>query len=70
MVIMFHEITDAVVTDPNQISGFNFRQLMKNLHQNGFQAITMLQLDDFLENNSKIPQRSVLLVTDDKHAAS
>jgi hypothetical protein len=70
MVIMFHEITDAVVTDPNQISGFNFRQLMKSLHQNGFQAITTLQLDGFLENNSKIPPRSVLLVSDDKHAAS
>lgn len=70
MVIMFHEITDAVVTDPNQISGFNFRQLMKSLHQNGFQAITTLQLDGFLENNSKISPRSVLLVTDDKHTAS
>jgi hypothetical protein len=70
MVIMFHEITDTVVTDPNQISGFNFRQLMKSLHQNGFQAITTLQLDGFLENNSKIPPHSVLLVSDDKHAAS
>ena len=70
MVIMFHDITDAVPTNPNQISGFNFRQLMKSLYQNGFQAITTLQLDGFLEHNSKIPERSVLLVADDKHAAS
>jgi hypothetical protein len=70
MVIMFHDITDAALTNPNQISGFNFRQLMKSLHQNGFQAITTLQLNGFLEHNSKIPERSVLLVTDDKHAAS
>jgi len=70
MVIMFHEITDAALTDPNQISGFNFRLLMKSLHQNDFQAITTLQLDGFMEHNSRIPERSVLLVTDDKHAAS
>ena len=61
MVIMFHNITNAALTNPNQISEFNFRQLMKSLHQNGFQAITTLQLDGFLEHNSKIPERSVLL---------
>ena len=70
MAIMFHTITDAALTSPNQISEYSFRQLMKSLHQNGFQAITTLQLEGFLEHNSKIPQRSVLLVTDDKHAAS
>jgi hypothetical protein len=70
MVIMFHEITDATLTNPNQISAFNFRFLMKSLYQKGFQAITTLQLDGFLEHNSPIPPRSVLLVTDDKHAAS
>jgi peptidoglycan/xylan/chitin deacetylase (PgdA/CDA1 family) len=69
MVIMFHVITDQAIIDPNQISEYNFRQLMKNLHQDGFQAITTLQLDGFLEHNSKIPARSVLLVTDDKHTA-
>lgn len=70
MIIMFHEITDLTLTNPNQISAFNFRLLMKSLYQNGFQAITTLQLDGFLEHNSPIPPRSVLLVTDDKHAAS
>ena len=70
MVIMFHNITDAALTNPNQISEFNFRQLMKSLHQDGFQAITTLQLDGFLERNSRIPERSVLLVTDDKHTAA
>jgi len=70
MVVMFHIITDAALTDPNQISEFNFRLLMKSLHQNGFQAIDTRQLDGFLEHNSRIPARSVLLVADDKHAAS
>jgi hypothetical protein len=70
MVIMFHIITNAVITDPNQISEYNFRLLMKSLRQNGFQAINTLQLAGFLEHNSKIPPLSVLLVTDDKHATS
>jgi hypothetical protein len=70
MVIMFHMITNAVIADPNQISEYNFRLLMKSLHQNGFQAINTLQLDGFLEHNSRIPGRSVLLVADDKHAVS
>ncbi len=29
MVIMFHIITNAAITNPNQISEYNFRQLMK-----------------------------------------
>jgi hypothetical protein len=67
MVIMFHNITDAALTDPNQISEFNFRRLMKTLHDAGFQAITSLQLDGFMQRNAKIPVRSVLLVADDRH---
>ena len=70
MVIMFHTITDAALTDPNQISEYNFRFLMKSLHQNGFQAITTLQLDGFMEHNAKIPGRSVLLIADDRHTAA
>ncbi|MGA2488736.1 MAG: polysaccharide deacetylase family protein, partial [Anaerolineales bacterium] len=68
MVIMFHQITDETLITPEEISEYSFRQLMKKLHDNGFQAITTLQLDGFLEHNSKIPERSVLLVIDDKHS--
>jgi hypothetical protein len=69
MVIMFHKITNETITTPEDISEFNFRQLMKKIHDNGFKAITTMQLDGFLEHNSVIPERSVLLVTDDKHPA-
>ncbi len=68
MVIMFHKITNETITDPSQISEYNFRRLMSSLHQNGFQAINTQQLAGFLEHNSRIPDRSVLLVTDDKHS--
>jgi hypothetical protein len=68
MVIMFHKITNETITDPSQISEYNFRRLMSRLHRDGFQAITTLQLAGFLEHNARIPERSVLLVTDDKHS--
>ena len=42
---------------------------MNDLHDMGFQAITMQQMADFMYNNAKIPQRSVLLIVDDRHFA-
>jgi hypothetical protein len=43
--------------------------LMNDLHEFGFQAIYMQQMVDFMDNNAKIPQRSVLLIVDDRHFA-
>lgn len=67
MTVMFHSITGDPVTNPNQINLRDFRQLMKDLHEMGFQAIDMQQMADFMYNNAKIPQRSVLLIVDDRH---
>jgi hypothetical protein len=67
MVIMLHKITNDTIITPEDISEYNFRLLMNNLHDNGFQAIDTTRLAYFLEHNAKIPERSVLLVTDDKH---
>ena len=66
MVIMFHSITYKAVTSPDQISEYGFRLLMNALHDKGFQAITTEQLAGFLESNAKIPERSVLLLVDDR----
>jgi len=68
MVIMFHSITEGGVTNSNQTSATGFHALMQALHDNGFQAITIPQLTDFMEENAKIPPRSALLVADDRHA--
>jgi hypothetical protein len=72
MVIMFHSIEKGTQTavDPKNIGGGDFKKLMNNLHDMGFQAINTTQLADFLDSNAKIPARSVLLVQDDRHAAS
>lgn len=66
MPIMFHSITKGNVTSADQISMAEFRKLMNDLHEMGFQAIDMQQAVDFLYNNAKIPQRSVLLIVDDR----
>jgi hypothetical protein len=68
MVIMFHSITGKGITSPNQTSAADFHALMQALQSNGFQALTMPQLIDFLDENAKIPPRSVLLIADDRHA--
>ncbi|MCX6101438.1 MAG: polysaccharide deacetylase family protein, partial [Candidatus Bipolaricaulota bacterium] len=69
MVIMFHSITDGNPSDPNQMSEFKLRTLMNKLHDEGFTAINITQMADFMEHNAKIPERSVLLVVDDRHYA-
>jgi hypothetical protein len=71
MVIMIHGIEKhGPVTDPKNISSQDFEKLMNDLHDAGFQAIYMQELHDFLYSNAKIPQRSVLLIQDDRHQAA
>lgn len=71
MVIMFHSIEKGSETasNPMHVGSGDFKKLMKSLHDMGFQAINAVQLADFLDTNSKIPSRSVVLVQDDRHAA-
>jgi hypothetical protein len=71
MPIMFHGIAKGE-TNPDatgvyhDMSMNDFRRLMKDLHEQGFEAITMQQAADFLYTNAKIPKRSVLLIVDDR----
>jgi hypothetical protein len=69
MPVMFHGITKDEAEGPNQISSRDFKLLMEDLHEMGFQAITMQQMADFMYSNARIPPRSVLLIVDDRHFA-
>jgi hypothetical protein len=69
MVVMFHGIIKGKAETDNQISVNDFKRIMDDLHDMGFQAITTQQLADFLYTNARIPERSVLLVVDDRHTA-
>jgi peptidoglycan/xylan/chitin deacetylase (PgdA/CDA1 family) len=69
MVVMFHTISKSAASAANEISNDDFEKLMNDLHDQGFQAIYMQELQDFLYSNAKIPLRSVLLIQDDRHFA-
>jgi hypothetical protein len=71
MVIMFHGIAKGEVNFGatgvyHDMSMSDFHQLMKDLKDQGFEAITMQQAVDFLYTNASIPKRSVLLIVDDR----
>lgn len=71
MPIMFHGIAKGEINSEatgvyHDMSMTDFRRLMKDLHDQGFEAITMQQAADFLYTNAKIPKRSVLLIVDDR----
>jgi peptidoglycan/xylan/chitin deacetylase (PgdA/CDA1 family) len=70
LVIMFHGINkDASNLDPNDITVQDFKKLMGSLKELGFEAINAEQLADFLDHNTAIPHRSVVLTYDDRHYA-
>ena len=70
MVIMYHSITDdSGDYKDNQIGQDYHRQTMQHASDLGFQTITPRQLADFLDNNARIPARSMLLISDDRHQA-
>jgi len=67
MVVMLHGIKrDAADVTANDITVGDFQQLMSDLHEQGFEAISAAQMADFVDYNTKIPARSVLLIQDDR----
>ncbi|MCC6297844.1 MAG: hypothetical protein IT314_01005 [Anaerolineales bacterium] len=69
MVVMFHGITQDEATRAHDISKHDFKKLMKDLKDQGFEAINASQLAGFLDQNAVIPRRSVVLIVDDRHQA-
>lgn len=67
MVIMFHGVDKEKATDVNDISVQDFNRLMNDVKEQGFEAINMTQMAEFVDHNAKIPPRSVLLISDDRH---
>jgi len=70
LVIMFHGINkDSSGLDPNDITVQDFKKLMNSLKELGFEAINATQLADFMDHNTAIPRRAVVLTYDDRHRA-
>lgn len=68
MVIMHHGINKGEANG-NDVTVSEHKQIMNDLFETGFQAINMQQMADFMYDNAKIPQRSVLFIVDDRHFA-
>lgn len=69
MVIMIHGLSKEAPAKPQDMNAAEFKNLLNDLHDQGFSAINTQQLFDFLDHNANIPQRSVLLLQDDRHTA-
>lgn len=67
MVVMLHGVDREKASDVNDISVQDFKRMMNDLKEQGFEAINATQMADFLDHNAKIPPRSVLLISDDRH---
>lgn len=68
MVIMHHGINKGEASG-NDITVTEHKKIMDDLYAMGFQTITMQQMADFMYDNAKIPERSVLMIVDDRHYA-
>jgi hypothetical protein len=66
MVIMFHSIGGE--TGGGRIPEAGFFALVPAPDDKGFAAVTTSQLADFMETNAAIPQRSVMLLVDDRRS--
>ena len=70
LIIMLNSINRG--SKPNSsdsITVNQFERLIQNFIEQGFEAINTQQLAGFLETNSSIPMRSVLLLQDGRHTA-
>lgn len=68
---MFHSISDrkSTLATDTTITTEYFQSFMQHAHQLGFETITTAQLAGFLEKNSPIPPRSMILIVDDQKRA-
>ena len=69
MVVMYHGIAKGAtqVQQDNAVTADKHNQFMRNLHDQGFTAINTEQFIAFMENNDWIPERSALIIVDDRH---
>lgn len=66
--VMFHSVVKdgRPLNDNISIHEADLKKFMEEAKRLGFETITSAQLLDFLQNNAKIPARSLLLILDDR----
>lgn len=66
-VLMYHSI-DYKKNNPLIMPKEQFREQMKYLKDNGYTTLTLNELFSFFENNTPVPDKSVVLTFDDGYA--
>ena len=66
MIIMIQGIFRGMVEETGGITAADFGRIMEELHKQNFVAINTEQFLAFMERNIKIPQRSVLIIQDNR----
>ena len=68
MIVMYHSVTEDSnpLIDVSQVHHSDVAMTLEHAHEVGFQTITTEQLADFMESNTLIPRRSLLLIVDDR----
>ena len=70
IIIMLNNINrGAKPNGPDSITVSQFARMIENLKEQGFEAINIRQLADFLDSNKNIPPRSVVLLQDGRRTA-
>lgn len=66
--VMFHSILegDATPSDASAINFVEFEAIIRQAEKLGFETITGEELLAFLQENAKIPERSMILILDDR----
>lgn len=66
--IMFHSILKGNNTndDPSAINFTQFQEIIRQSEKLGFETVTSEELLAFLQDNAKIPPRSMILILDDR----
>jgi hypothetical protein len=67
MITMFRGITKGPLESIDDVNVVVFHKMMKELKDQGFEAINTQQLLGFLTTNEKIPPRSVVIIQDGRH---
>jgi hypothetical protein len=69
MIIMIQAVYKGPVEESGGINVVDLGNMMHQLHEQGFEAINTEKFLAFMERNIRIPQRSVLIIHDNRHQA-
>ena len=69
MVVRLNSINKGIPQGGDVLNVTSFTKMIEEIHNQQFQAINTSQLADFLEKNTKIPARSVVLLQDNRRYA-